>query len=225
LYIEGDNGNNFRILRAVKNRFGSVNEVGVFEMREDGLIGVKDYSGVFMSSTRGENSGSIVTPSVTGNRCVPVEIQSLVSKTPFGLPRRMSQGIDYNKMILMLAVLEKKAGYAFYNQDVYLNAMSGLKLSEPSIDLAIALSLVSSSLNKPIPKTTACFGEVGLTGEVRGVFQAEMRVKECINMGFERVILPYSNLKAVKKYEKDIKLLPVSYLYQATKLISEDKKD
>ena len=225
LYIEGDNGNNFRILRAVKNRFGSVNEVGVFEMRENGLIGVKDYSGVFMSSTRGENAGSIVTPSVTGNRCVPVEIQSLVSKTPFGLPRRMSQGIDYNKMILMLAVLEKKAGYAFYNQDVYLNAMSGLKLSEPSIDLAIALSLVSSSLNKPIPKTTACFGEVGLTGEVRGVFQAEMRVKECINMGFESVILPYSNLKAVKKYEKDIKLLPVSYLYQATKLISEDKKD
>ena len=224
LYIEGDNGNNFRILRAVKNRFGSVNEVGVFEMRENGLIGVKDYSGVFMSSTRGENAGSIVTPSVTGNRCVPVEIQSLVSKTPFGLPRRMSQGIDYNKMILMLAVLEKKAGYAFYNQDVYLNAMSGLKLSEPSIDLAIALSLVSSSLNKPIPKTTACFGEVGLTGEVRGVFQAEMRVKECINMGFESVILPYSNLKAVKKYEKDIKLLPVSYLYQATKLISEDKK-
>ena len=219
LYIEGDNANNYRILRAVKNRFGSVNEVGVFEMRENGLIGVKDYLGVFMSSTRGENAGSIVTPSVTGNRCVPVEIQSLVSKTPFGMPRRMSQGIDYNKMILMLAVMEKKAGYAFYNQDVYLNAMSGLKLSEPSIDLAIALSVVSSARNKPVPKTTACFGEVGLTGEVRGVAQAEMRVKECINTGFEKVILPSSNLKAVKKYEKDIKLVPVSYLYQAIKEI------
>ena len=114
LYIEGDGENNYRILRAVKNRFGSVNEVGVFEMTENGLYGVKDYSGIFMSESRGENAGSVVTPSVTGNRCVPVEIQSLVSKTPFGLPRRMSVGIDYNKMVLMVAVMEKKAGIPFY---------------------------------------------------------------------------------------------------------------
>ena len=217
LYIEGENGNNFRILRAVKNRFGSVNEVGVFEMKENGLFGVKDYYGIFMSESRGENSGSIVTPSITGNRCVPVEIQSLVSKTPFGLPRRMSVGVDYNKLILMIAVMEKKASIPFYSQDVYLNAMSGLKLSEPSIDLAIILSLASSDRNTPIDKKTACFGEVGLTGEVRAVSQAEMRVKECINLGFEKIIMPSANVKNLQKYSKDIKLIGVKYVRDAIK--------
>ncbi len=222
LYIEGENGSNYRLLRAVKNRFGSVNEVGVFEMKEDGLYGVKDYYGIFMSESRGENSGSIVTPSITGNRCVPVEIQSLVSKTPFGMPRRMSVGVDYNKLILMIAVMEKKAGIPFYSQDVYINAMSGLKLSEPSIDLAIILSLASSDRNTPINKKIACFGEVGLTGEVRAVSQAETRIKECINLGFEKVIMPQSNLKDMQKYSKDIKLIGVKYVNQAIKQAFEE---
>ncbi len=221
LYFEGDSDNNFRILRAVKNRFGSVNEVGVFEMKEDGLYGVKDYSGIFMSENRGQSAGSIVTPSISGNRCVPVEIQSLVSKTVFGMPRRMSLGIDYNKLVLLLAVTEKKAGMPFYNQDVYLNAMGGIKLSEPSIDLAVILSFASALTGTAIDAKTACFGEVGLTGEVRGVSQAEKRVKECINLGFDTVILPKSNLKSVESYKDKIKLIPVSYVSGAVRLLSE----
>ena len=220
LYFEGDTENNFRILRAVKNRFGSVNEVGVFEMKEDGLYGVKDYSGIFMSENRGQNAGSIVTPSVSGNRCVPVEIQSLVSKTVFGMPRRMSLGIDYNKLVLMLAVIEKKAGLPFYSQDVYLNAMGGIKLSEPSVDLAVILSLASAITGTAVDAKTACFGEVGLTGEVRGVSQAEKRVKECINLGFDTVILPKSNMKAVESLKDKIKLIPVSYVSGAVRLLS-----
>lgn len=220
LYFEGDSDNNFRILRAVKNRFGSVNEVGVFEMKESGLYGVKDYSGIFMSENRGQNAGSIVTPSISGNRCVPVEIQSLVSKTVFGMPRRMSLGIDYNKLVLLLAVIEKKAGMPFYNQDVYLNAMNGIKLSEPSIDLAVILSLASALTGEAIDAKTACFGEVGLTGEVRGVSQAEKRIKECLNLGFDTVILPKSNLKSVESYKDKIKLIPVSYVSTAVRLLS-----
>lgn len=220
LYFEGDSDNNFRILRAVKNRFGSVNEVGVFEMREAGLVGVKDYSGIFMSPDRGENAGSVVTPSVTGNRCVPVEIQSLVSKTVFGMPRRMSLGIDYNKMIIMTAVLEKKAGLPFYSQDVYLNAMGGIKLSEPSVDLAVILSLASAYTGTPVDAKTACFGEVGLTGEVRGVVQAEKRVRECVNLGFKRIILPKGNVKGLEQYKDKIELVPVGYVSQAVRLIA-----
>lgn len=220
LYFEGDSDNNFRILRAVKNRFGSVNEVGVFEMKESGLYGVKDYSGIFMSENRGQNAGSIVTPSISGNRCVPVEIQSLVSKTVFGMPRRMSLGIDYNKLVLLLAVIEKKAGMPFYNQDVYLNAMNGIKLSEPSVDLAVILSLASALTGEAIDAKTACFGEVGLTGEVRGVSQAEKRIKECLNLGFDTVILPKSNLKSVESYKDKIKLIPVSYVSTAVRLLS-----
>lgn len=220
LYFEGDAENNYRILRAVKNRFGSVNEVGVFEMKESGLFGVKDYSGIFVSENRGENAGSVVTPSVSGNRCVPVEIQSLVSKTVFGNPRRMSLGIDYNKLILMLAVIEKKAGLPFYSQDVYVNAMGGIKLAEPSVDLAVILSLASAMTGTAVDAKTACFGEVGLTGEVRGVSQAEKRVKECLNMGFDTVILPKSNLKGLEGYKDKIKLVPVSYVSQAVRIIA-----
>lgn len=220
LYFEGDAENNFRILRAVKNRFGSVNEVGVFEMKESGLYGVKDYSGIFMSENRGENAGSIVTPSVSGNRCVPVEIQSLVSKTVFGNPRRMSLGIDYNKLILMLAVIEKKAGLPFFSQDVYVNAMGGIKLGEPSVDLAVIMSLASAFTGIAVDAKTACFGEVGLTGEVRGVSQAEKRVKECLNMGFTAVVLPKSNMKGLEAYKEKIKLIPVSYVSQAVRLIA-----
>lgn len=225
LYFEGDGGDNFKILRAVKNRFGSQQEVGVFEMTDKGVFGVNNYNGIFMSDNRGKVAGSIVTPSLSGNRCMPVEIQSLVSKTVFGMPRRMPLGIDYNKMILSIAVLERKCHVPFFNQDVYVNAMGGIKLNEPAVDLAICLSLVSANKNVPIEKTVTAFGEVGLTGEVRPVLSAEKRVSDAIKFGFKTVILPKRNYEAVKKYEGSIKIVAVSYLSQAIKYLFDGKTE
>ena len=225
LYFEGEPQENLKILRAVKNRFGSSEEVGVFEMSEKGINGVNDYNGVFLSDSRGVSSGSVATPSISGNRCMPVEIQSLVSKTVFGMPRRMPLGIDYNRMVLIIAVLERKAYLPFYNQDVYLNAMGGIKLTEPAVDLAIALSLASANKNIPIEKTLTAFGEIGLTGEVRGVSQAEKRVNDSIKFGFKKIIVPKRNYDAVKKYENKIEIIPVSHLYQAIKIVFADKQE
>ena len=217
LYFEGEPQDNYKILRAVKNRFGSAQEVGVFEMRADGIHGVKDYAGIFVSETRGTSAGSVITPYVSGNRCVPVEIQSLVSKTPFGMPRRMPLGIDYNKLVLMIAVLEKRAGIPFYTQDVYVNAMGGIRLAEPSVDLALLLSLCSAERGTPLSGDVAVFGEVGLTGEVRGVTQAEKRVQECVRQGITKIILPRYNLKGLEKYKDKVNLCPVSFIRQAIK--------
>ncbi len=224
LYFEGEPSDNYKILRAVKNRFGSAQEVGVFEMTEKGIKGITDYNGIFISETRGSQAGSIVTPSVSGNRCMPVEIQSLLSKTVFGLPRRMPIGVDYNKLVLIIAILERKAYVPFFNQDVYLNAMSGIKLSEPSIDLAVALSLASSSKNIAIDKNVTAFGELGLSGEVRGVTFAEKRVADSIKYGFEKIIIPKRNFDACKKYSDKIEIIPVSYLSQAIKYLFKDKE-
>lgn len=225
LYFEGEPTDNYKVLRAVKNRFGSAQEVGVFEMTERGLVGVSDYDGIFVSVDRGKEAGSIVTPSITGNRCMSVEVQSLVSKTVFGLPRRMPLGIDYNRLALILAVLERKAYVPFYNLDVYANAMGGIKLNEPSADLAIAMALVSANKNEPIDKYVACFGEIGLTGEVRPVMQAEKRVNECIKMGFKKVIVPKRNMSSLEKFKDKIELIPVSYVSQAVKSIFGSNKD
>ena len=225
LYFEGEPQENLKILRAVKNRFGSSEEVGVFEMSEKGINGVNDYNGVFLSDSRGVSSGSVATPSISGNRCMPVEIQSLVSKTVFGMPRRMPLGIDYNRMVLIIAVLERKAYLPFYNQDVYLNAMGGIKLSEPAVDLAIALSLASANKNIAIEKTITAFGEIGLTGEVRGVSQAEKRVNDSIKFGFKKIIIPKRNYDTVKKYQDKIEIIPVSHLYQAIKIVFADKQE
>jgi DNA repair protein RadA/Sms len=219
LYFEGDGQENYRILRSVKNRFGSVQEIGVFEMTEEGVKGVSDYAGLFLSESRGEAAGSAVTPSETGNRCMMVEVQSLIAKTAYGLPRRMTLGVDYNKMIVLLAVLEKRCGVPFYNSDVYCNAMGGMKLAEPSVDLAICAALASGCTGKVIDRFTALFGEVGLTGEVRGVSFADKRVNECIKMGFKRVILPTKNLAACEKYKGKIELVGVSYVNQMLKAL------
>lgn len=219
LYFEGEPSDNTKLLRAVKNRFGSAQEVGVFEMTEKGVFGVKDYNGLFVSENRGVSAGSVVTPSVSGNRCMPVEIQSLMTKTVFGLPRRMPLGIDYNKMVLTIAVLERKAYLPFYNQDVYVNAMGGIKLTEPACDLALALSLASANKNTPVDKSVIAFGELGLTGEVRGVTQAEKRVADSIKLGFKTVILPKYNYNSVKKYGDKINIVPVAYLSQAIKYL------
>ena len=164
----------------------------------------------------------VVTPSETGNRCMMVEIQTLLAKTAYGLPRRMPLGVDNNKMILLIAVLEKRCGIPFYNQDVYLNAMGGIRLAEPSIDLAVCAALASGFKNVAVDKYTAVFGEVGLTGEVRGVTYAEKRVNECIKMGFKRILFPAKNFKSVKKFENQIQLVPVAYVNQMiSKLFSE----
>lgn len=212
LYFEGENQENFRILRSVKNRFGNVSEVGVFEMTDSGIIPVTDYSGIFLSENRGEEAGAIVTPARTGNRCMNVEIQTLVSKTSFGQPRRMPLGVDYNKLVLLLAVLEKRCGINLSSFDVYVNAMGGIRLNEPSSDLAVCAALVSSLFETPVDKYTVAFGEVGLTGEVRAVSYAEKRVGECVKMGFKKVLVPAKNMKSVTKYLDKIDIVPVLYV-------------
>ncbi len=212
LYFEGENQENYRILRSVKNRFGNVSEVGVFEMTDRGVIPVTDYSGIFLSESRGEEAGAAVTPARTGNRCMNVEVQTLISKTSFGQPRRMPLGVDYNKLVLLLAVLEKRCGVNLGGFDVYVNVMGGIKLNEPSADLAVCAALASSFYDKPIDKFTAAFGEVGLTGEVRAVSYAEKRVAECVKMGFKRVLVPAKNMKSMTKFMDKIDVVPVLYV-------------
>ncbi len=219
LYFEGERSENFKILRAVKNRFGSVQEVGVFEMTGEGIFGVPDYSSLFLSDSRGIAAGAVVTPSETGNRCMMVEIQTLMAKTAYGLPRRMSLGVDPNRLIVLIAVLEKRCGIPLGTQDVYLNAMGGIRLGEPSADLAVCAALASAEKMIAIEKYTAVFGEVGLTGEVRGVNCAEKRVNECLKMGFKRVILPAKNMKACEKFKGKIELVPVTYVSQMIKAL------
>lgn len=219
LYFEGERTENFKILRAVKNRFGSVQEVGVFEMTGEGIFGLSDYSSLFLSDTRGEAAGAAVTPSETGNRCMMVEIQTLMCKTAYGLPRRMSLGVDFNRLVVLVAVLEKRCGLPLGMQDIYLNAMGGIKLNEPSADLAVCAALASAEKMKPVDKYTAIFGEVGLTGEVRGVNFAEKRVNECLKMGFKRVVLPAKNMKGCEKFRGKIELIPVSYVSQMIKAV------
>jgi len=219
LYFEGERTENFKILRAVKNRFGSVQEVGVFEMTGEGIYGISDYSDLFLSDTRGVAAGAVVTPSETGNRCMMVEIQTLMCKNAYGLPRRMALGVDFNRLAVLIAVLEKRCGLPLGTQDVYLNAMGGMKLNEPSADLAVCAALASAEKMIPVEKYTAVFGEVGLTGEVRGVNFADKRVNECLKMGFKRVILPAKNLKACEKFKGKIELVPVSYVSQMIKTL------
>ena len=212
LYFEGENQENFRILRSVHNRFGHVSEVGVFEMTDHGIIPVTDYSGIFLSESRGEESGAVVTPARTGNRCMNVEVQTLISKTSFGQPRRMPLGVEYNKLVLLLAVLEKRCGVNLGGFDVYVNAMGGIRLNEPASDLAVCAALASSYFDKPIDKYTAAFGEVGLTGEVRAVSYAEKRVAECVKLGFKKVLVPAKNMKSMTKYMDRIDIVPVLYV-------------
>ena len=220
LYFEGQQEDNFKLLRAVKNRFGSAQEVGVFEMTDCGIKSVSNYAELFLSETRGLAAGSSVTPSESGNRCMNVEIQTLISRTAYGQPRRMSLGVDYNRLVVLIAVLEKRCGIPFFNSDVYINAMGGIRLEEPSVDLAVCAALASAANDIPIDKYTALFGEVGLTGEVRPVTYADKRVNECIKTGFKRVILPAKNMKTCEKYKDKIELIPVQYVGQMIKALN-----
>ncbi|KRG14262.1 DNA repair protein RadA [Lederbergia galactosidilytica] len=194
LYFEGERHHTYRILRAVKNRFGSTNEMGIFEMKESGLTEVENPSEIFLEERSKGASGSTVVASMEGTRPVLVEIQALISPTSFGNPRRMATGIDHNRVSLLMAVLEKRVGLLLQNQDAYLKAAGGVKLDEPAIDLAVAISIASSFRDQPTKATDCMIGEVGLTGEVRRVSRIEQRVQEAAKLGFERIIIPENNL-------------------------------
>ena len=205
LYIEGERYFSYRILRSVKNRFGSTNEVGMFEMRNEGMCEILNPSSVLISEREGNPAGSVVVATMEGTRPLLVELQALTSTTVFGLPRRTANGIDFNRLTLLMAVLEKKAGLNLANQDAYLNVVSGIKVSEPAVDLGIVLAVASSFKNISIPNDVAVIGEVGLTGEVRSVNLVDKRLKEIEKLGFKTCIIPESNKKVLKEqYKLDI---------------------
>jgi DNA repair protein RadA/Sms len=195
LYFEGDSSHAFRILRAVKNRFGSTNEIGVFEMKDTGLHEVGNPSRIFLEERPGGASGSVVIPCLEGTRPLLVEIQALVGPSPFGMPRRTAVGVDHNRISLLVAVLGKRVGMEMGDQDIFVNVAGGLRVDEPAADLGIVSAMISSFLDRPVDNKVIVFGEVGLAGEVRGVSQAELRIKEAKKLGFSRCILSRSNLE------------------------------
>jgi DNA repair protein RadA/Sms len=194
LYFEGDKGHAYRVLRAVKNRFGSTNEIGVFEMKDSGLAEVANPSEVFLAERQREQAGSVVVSSLEGTRPILVELQALVSSTTYAMPRRMANGVELNRVALLLAVMEKRLGMHLSAQDVYLNVVGGMMLNEPAIDLGIVVAVASSLRDRPIDHQTIVFGEVGLGGEVRAISQADLRLREAATMGFRRCLLPERNL-------------------------------
>jgi DNA repair protein RadA/Sms len=218
LYFEGDRHASYRILRAVKNRFGSTNEIGVFEMQEKGLVEVTNPS-EFMLDGRPENaSGSIVTCSVEGTRPILIEIQALVCRSNFGFPKRQANGTDYNRVNLLMAVLEKRVGLQMGESDAYVNLAGGMRIAEPSLDLGICLALISSFKNKPISGDVIAFGEVGLSGEVRSVNMAEARVSEARKLGFKTCIVPRALESKLKSTFKDVEIIGVSSISDAMKI-------
>jgi DNA repair protein RadA/Sms len=218
LYFEGDRHASYRVLRAVKNRFGSTNEIGVFEMQEKGLVEVTNPS-EFMLDGRPENaSGSIVTCSVEGTRPILIEIQALVCRSNFGFPKRQANGTDYNRVNLLMAVLEKRVGLQMGESDAYVNLAGGMRIAEPSLDLGICLALISSFKNKPISSDVIAFGEVGLSGEVRSVNMSEARVSEARKLGFKTCIVPKALESKLKNTFKDVEIIGVSSISDAMKI-------
>ncbi len=215
LYFEGDRQMSYRILRAVKNRYGSTNEIGVFDMGDNGLHQVDNPSLALLSGRPTNVSGTCVTCVIEGSRPILAEIQGLATTTGFGNPRRMSTGFDYNRMSLLLAVLEKRAGYYFSNLDAYVNVVGGLRLDEPASDLAVAMSLVSSLKDVPISDNAIVFGEIGLAGEIRSVTHIDARISEAERLGFKKCILPFHSLKQVNSKYSDIKLIGVKNVREA----------
>ena len=219
LYFEGERNQSYRILRAVKNRFGSTNEIGVFEMTEEGLNQVENPSAMLLSGRISGVSGSAITCVMEGTRPILAEVQALVTATGFGNPRRMSTGFDYNRLNLILAVLEKREGLFFSNLDAYLNIVGGLKLEEPAVDLSVAMALVSSLRDVPINDEMVIFGEVGLSGEIRSIPKIAERITEATRLGFKECVVPYSSLRNLAKFEDKIDLIGVSSLSEAIALI------
>lgn len=218
LYFEGDRHASYRILRAVKNRFGSTNEIGVFEMRQSGLEEVENPSEYMLSGRPEQSAGSVVACSMEGTRPILIEIQALVCRSNFGMPRRTAAGTDYNRVNLLMAVLEKRLGMALSNSDAYVNIAGGIRMNEPAIDLGIVMALVSSYRNRPVDEKTIVFGEVGLSGEVRAANMPEQRVAEAKKLGFETCILPQVCMKMVKDI-KGIRLIGVKSVNEAVGMI------
>lgn len=223
LYFEGERNYSYRILRGVKNRFGSTNEIGVFEMTADGLKEVLNPSLMMISGRPKNTSGTCVACVMEGTRPILAEVQGLVCATGFGTPRRMSTGFDYNRMSMLLAVLEKRAGYFFNNMDAYVNVVGGLKLDEPAADLTVALALVSSLKDKAVDDKTIAFGEVGLAGEIRAVNNCEQRIAEAKRLGFERCIIPFHNYKSITNFLKStFDIIPVRNIREAFSALVEE---
>ncbi len=214
LYFEGDRHSSYRLLRCVKNRYGSTNEIGVFEMADKGLIEVENPSLMLLSGRPLNVSGSCVACTIEGTRPMLAEVQGLVSPTGFGNPRRMATGFDYNRLSLILAVLEKRAGYLFSNLDTYVNVVGGLWLDEPAVDLPVALALISGLKDVAVPSDAIAFGEIGLTGEIRAVSNADLRIGEAARMGFKKAIIPHHNLKNVTP-RNDIEIIGVKTVREA----------
>lgn len=219
LYFEGERNQSYRILRAIKNRFGSTNEIGVFEMRETGLCEVENPSAMLLSGRMSNVSGACITCVIEGTRPILSEVQALVTTTGFGNPRRMSNGFDYNRLNLLLAILEKREGLYFSNLDTYLNVVGGMRLYEPACDLAVCMALVSGFRDVPLDEKMIAFGEIGLSGEIRSVSRVESRVKEAARLGFTHCVLPRSSIKQITSKPDGIELIGVKNIKDALSLI------
>lgn len=219
LYFEGEKTYAFRVLRAIKNRFGSTHESGIFSMEEEGLMEVKNPSGLLLSERPESAPGSVVLACMEGVRPLLIEIQALVSTTCFGMPRRMAVGFDYNRLILLMAVLEKRVGLMLANQDAYVNAVGGIKITEPAADLAVILAVASSFRNVSLDARTVVMGEVGLTGEVRMVSRVENRISEAATMGFKRFVIPAGNVTGLKVRQQGLKIVGVSNVIEAMEAV------
>lgn len=218
LYFEGDKGHSYRILRAVKNRFGSTNEIGVFEMKETGLEEVNNPSELFLAERPERSTGSVVVSSLEGTRPILVELQALVSSTTYAMPKRMANGVEVNRVSLLLAVMEKRLGVHLSGQDVYVNVVGGMHIDEPAIDLGIVAAVTSSLREVPIEPGTLLLGEVGLGGEVRAVSQADLRIRESAKMGFKRCILPERNLTKLDSIS-DMELIGIQEVREALDVV------
>ena len=219
LYFEGDGHHSYRMLRSVKNRFGATNEMGMFEMENEGLKEVINPSEIFLDERLPNSTGSAIVVSLEGTRPIMADIQALVAPTAFGYAKRTTSGLDYNRVALLLAVLEKRGNLMLQNQDAFLTATGGIKLNEPAIDLAIAMAVASSYKNEGISATDCFVGEIGLTGEIRRVNQIQARVNEAANIGFKRIFIPKHNLSTNLKNRTDIEVVGVASLAQALKLV------
>lgn len=218
LCFEGEKLQSYRIIRANKNRFGSTNEIGVFEMGDKGLIEIENPSEMLLSGRPKNTPGNCAFCAIEGTRPIIAEVQSLVSPTSFPAPRRTSNGIDYNRLCLIIAVLEKRLGLKFYQNDVYMNVIGGLHIDEPASDAAVALSMISSLTDRAVPDDLIAIGELGLSGECRAVSNLEQRIKEAARLGFSRAIIPYRNVEK-RKPDTDIELIPIHSIYEAIKVL------
>ncbi len=218
LYFEGDQHSNYRMIRAIKNRFGAANELGVFAMTEHGLKGVSNPSAIFLSSYRDDVAGSCVMVTQEGSRPLLVEIQALVDDAHGFTPKRLSVGLEQNRLAMLLAVLNRHAGIACYDQDVFLNAVGGVKINEPAADLAIILAMLSSFRNRPLPEKMVAFGEIGLSGEVRPVSRGQERLREAEKLGFKRAIIPKANMPRQANEFPGLQIFGVSSLQEAVAL-------